>query len=128
MTPIILYIVAVALFGLSALLSQNTSVHTRAGGDEIDRRRKRKLIARVLMVAALLSVVVGVSTQVFSTNAPAVLPIPDSGSSPSHLTPIVLGEPDTASLATNAPGIEAVPWEARSPALPTPSPTCSPRG
>ena len=52
MAAFLLFLVAFALFGLGWLLKRRTSPYTRVGGDAYTRRRKRKLIADIVLIAA----------------------------------------------------------------------------
>ncbi len=65
MAALLLFVVSCVLLGLGGLLKRGTSPYTRIGGDAYNRRRKRKVIADIFLIAggivfvmALLSAVV----------------------------------------------------------------------
>jgi hypothetical protein len=67
MTPIF-YPGAVALFCLDALCMKKTSPYTRAGGTTYERRRTRKIVGVVLLIAGTRLFGIGVLSQISSSH------------------------------------------------------------
>jgi Tfp pilus assembly protein PilF len=68
------YLGAVALFVIGALLLRGTSVVGRVGGEEFEKRKKRKIIAQTLMASAAIPLVTGITTQMFPPSASMEVP------------------------------------------------------
>jgi hypothetical protein len=89
MNVIGLYLGAVGLFCLSAILIRHTDPRTTSGGADYEMRQKRKLIGNVVIVVGIFFFGLAVLTQFFSDNLPAP-----------HSPPIssVAGQPRIASV------------------------------
>ena len=68
MNSVIFYLGALALFGLFTIFNKKTSPWSRSGGIKYVKKRKRKLIGKILLIIATLSLGLGVLTQFFSSN------------------------------------------------------------
>jgi hypothetical protein len=107
MSPIMFYLVAVALFGLGALLIRNTDPHESSGGDRYAARMRRRLAGKISMVAATLSLGLGIMTQFYSSNALAIPPLPTSAGQ--LLTPIDLAPQPASQTPGNTPALNFTP-------------------
>jgi cell division septal protein FtsQ len=67
MDPITIYLGALGLFGLGAFFTRKTPRGLRLGGAKYERRRKRKILGVILLIAAVLLLVLGVLTQFTSS-------------------------------------------------------------
>jgi hypothetical protein len=136
MTPALLFLAAVALIGLSALVLRKTTALARVGGVQYERRRRRKAIGLVLLVAAVMCVVVASITLYYSNdnlvdfNAPSFdintrPPVPTKDLSSLQLAtprstpppPAAVPEPPSHPLVI-APPTPATPFAPTSPPLP----------
>jgi hypothetical protein len=65
---IVPYVIAFGLLGMGGVLLRHTSAYTRVGGDEYERRMKRKTIAIVLLIGGgmflLLAILNNIEMQV----------------------------------------------------------------
>jgi O-antigen/teichoic acid export membrane protein len=75
MKVIIPYLVALAMLGLGAFLMKHTSRYSRTGGEEFERRMKRRVIAIVLLIAGVMFLGLAVLNQI----VPQVSPDASSG-------------------------------------------------
>jgi uncharacterized membrane protein len=66
MITILFYLGAAGLFGLGAFLVRKTSPYSRVGGTQYERKRKRKIIGAILLIAAALLLGLGLLNQFFS--------------------------------------------------------------
>ena len=68
MNPIVFYLGAGALTGLSVKLFKETSPYSRTGGSEYEKRRSRRLAGKLLLVAAAFSLGIGLLAQLSASN------------------------------------------------------------
>jgi Tfp pilus assembly protein PilF len=103
MTYLVFYFGAFALFCAGAFCSRKTSALGRVGGAEYEKRRKRKVIANVLMVAATVSLATGIITQLYSGN-PTELGVPSTSTQavPSSAASATAALPQGFQVATNS--------------------------
>jgi hypothetical protein len=66
MNPVVFYLAACALFGFSAMLLRRTSPYSRCGGAAYEKRRIRRLVGEILIIAATIVVAVGIIAQLDS--------------------------------------------------------------
>jgi hypothetical protein len=66
MNTIWFYLAAFVLYGLGTFCIRNTSPFTRAGGAKYLRREKRRLVGKILLILAILSLVIGLISQILS--------------------------------------------------------------
>jgi hypothetical protein len=67
MITIVFYLGAVGLFGLGALLLRKTSPYSRVGGIRYERKRTRKIVGAILLIAAALLLGLGLLNEFFSS-------------------------------------------------------------
>jgi len=67
MSPGIFYVGTAVLVALSGVLVKQTSPYSRVGGYEYEKRMTRRLLGKILLVMAPLSLAIGVLAQ-FSSN------------------------------------------------------------
>jgi hypothetical protein len=51
---IVPYVLAFGLLGIGGVMMRHTSRYTRAGGEEFERRMKRRVIGIVLLIAGIM--------------------------------------------------------------------------
>ena len=61
------YLGAAALFGLGALCIRKTSPYSKVGGTTYERRRTRRVIGEILLIAGALLLGLGLLSQFFSS-------------------------------------------------------------
>jgi len=66
MTAFLFYFFSVVLFGVGTLCLRKTSPYSRAGDTNYGRKMTRKVIGEIIMVAAALTLGLGILTQFFS--------------------------------------------------------------
>jgi hypothetical protein len=67
MITIMFYLGALGLFGLGSLLIRHTSPYSRSGGAKYERKRTRKIVGVILLIAGVLLLGLGVLRQFFSS-------------------------------------------------------------
>jgi hypothetical protein len=61
------YIGAIGFFSLGALCIRNTSPHSRVGGTVYERRKTRKIVGEILLIAGALMLGMAFLSQFFSS-------------------------------------------------------------
>jgi hypothetical protein len=67
MITILFYLGAAGLFGLGAFLLRKTSPYSRVGGIKYERKRKRRIIGEILLIAGALLLGLGILNEFFSS-------------------------------------------------------------
>jgi uncharacterized membrane protein HdeD (DUF308 family) len=67
MTPVKAFLLAIGLLALCAVLMKNTSPHSGLGGPDYERRRIRRLLGVLLLVAGTIALGVALIALVLSS-------------------------------------------------------------
>jgi hypothetical protein len=67
MNPLAIYLGALGLFGFGSIFIRNTNCYSRTNGAKNERKRKRKILGELLLIAAIVLLVLAVVTQMVSS-------------------------------------------------------------
>jgi hypothetical protein len=67
MNPIILYVAALALFGVGHLLIRNTSPFSRLNTIEYEKRRNRRIVGQIFWIAGAILLALAMLTQLVAS-------------------------------------------------------------
>lgn len=66
MNPLTIYLGALGLFGFGSIFIRNANCYSRTDGAKNERKRKRKILGEILLIAAIVLLLLAVVTQLVS--------------------------------------------------------------